>query len=182
MLIGNDLWIKTWADAYKTAKDALLMFALVRPDSMPESRGTVNLTFYIGIYGLIGLGSILVLLVRILVIASASLRASRSLHSQLTEKILRAPIKFFERTPMGRLVNRFSKDMKDIDMEVAQFSSDFLANAVKVSSLLGVIMIVTPASLIALAPLVIIYYFVGVRYLFAARELKRMGKAFLVNL
>ncbi|KAJ3306009.1 hypothetical protein HDV03_000546 [Kappamyces sp. JEL0829] len=178
LLLGNDFWIKLWVDAYTHLDKTLLLVFQLQPDGPPgTSEGpsrSVDLFFYIGVYALIGLSSIVVLLIRILVVASASLKASRTLHASLTHKILRAPVRFFEKTPMGRLVNRFSKDIKDIDMEVAQFSSDFLANAVRVVALLAVILVVTPASLIGLFPVTFIYMFVGKRYLFAARELKRM--------
>jgi ATP-binding cassette, subfamily C (CFTR/MRP), member 1 len=45
----------------------------------------------------------------------ASLRASRSLHDDMAEHVMRAPMGWFERTPMGRILNRFSSDMQEID-------------------------------------------------------------------
>lgn len=192
LIVGNDVWIKIWTDAYARLRDPLSLmglflspssttnfnnigiFAFSSSSSTNSSPPSVDLYFYIGIYGLIGLSSILVLFFRILVVARASLRASRVLHSSLTFKILRAPVRFFEKTPMGRLVNRFSKDIKDIDMDVAQFSSDFLSNFVKVASLLGVILIFNPYSLIGFVPVSFFYLFVGRRYLENTRELKRL--------
>lgn len=38
-------------------------------------------------------------------------RADKVLHEQLTNNILHLPMSFFDTTPMGRIVNRFSKDM-----------------------------------------------------------------------
>lgn len=44
-----------------------------------------------------------------ILIANGSIAASRILHSSLLTKILRAPMLFFDTTPIGRVVNRFAK-------------------------------------------------------------------------
>lgn len=44
-----------------------------------------------------------------LLLANASVASSRILHSRLLDNILRAPMLFFDTTPIGRVVNRFAK-------------------------------------------------------------------------
>ena len=46
----------------------------------------------------------------VLMVAFGGVRASRTLHSVLLRHVLRLPMTFFDATPMGRIVNRFSKD------------------------------------------------------------------------
>ena len=182
LIIGNDFWIKIWTDAYarlkETASPIMGLWLLTETYDFlafsPTATKSIDLFFYIGIYGLFGLSSIIVLLFKILVVANASLRASRALHLSLTSKILRAPVRFFEKTPMGRLMNRFSKDIRDIDMDVSRVTSDFLSNVIKVLSLLGVILVFNPYSVIGFIPVSIFYFFVGKRYLESTRELKRL--------
>lgn len=44
-----------------------------------------------------------------LLLANASVNASRILHSRLLNNIMRVPMMFFDTTPTGRVVNRFAK-------------------------------------------------------------------------
>lgn len=44
-----------------------------------------------------------------------TLRAARVTHDYLLQKIMHAPMSFFDQTPIGRLVNRFSKDVDEVD-------------------------------------------------------------------
>jgi hypothetical protein len=46
-------------------------------------------------------------------VPQGTLRASSRLHDELFRRILRSPMKFFDTTPTGRILNRFSKDMDE---------------------------------------------------------------------
>ncbi|KAG0420746.1 hypothetical protein HPB47_003320, partial [Ixodes persulcatus] len=46
------------------------------------------------------------------------LRAAASFHEQLLRSVMRSPLSFFDTTPMGRIVNRFSRDIESIDNDV----------------------------------------------------------------
>lgn len=44
-----------------------------------------------------------------------SLDAAKKLHTNLLNNVLRLPMSFFDTTPIGRLINRFSKDVDTLD-------------------------------------------------------------------
>ena len=77
-----------------------------------------DVLFYISIYGLFGLAVITSMNLQTLIILFGSLVASRRTHNSLLASVLGAPLRFFEVTPIGRILNRFSKDVENIDKYV----------------------------------------------------------------
>lgn len=55
-------------------------------------------------------------LIRALLFATQAVKSSRHLHRVLTRGVMRAPVSFFDTTPIGRVLNRFTKDMDSIDL------------------------------------------------------------------
>lgn len=48
----------------------------------------------------------------------ASLKASTTMHDAMAARVMRAPVGWFERTPLGRILNRFSSDIQELDKDV----------------------------------------------------------------
>lgn len=65
--------------------------------------------FYVGVFAAIGIGSGLVLLLTLIVQYVAALRASKKMFQQLLNTVVHATMRWFDTTPQGRLLNRFSK-------------------------------------------------------------------------
>lgn len=87
-------------------------------DSVSSGTSERPLSWYIGIMGMI-LGIYAVcLLSRSFIWAHFTLTSSTTIHNQTFEKILRAPMSFFDVTPLGRILNRFSGDMDKVDTEM----------------------------------------------------------------
>ena len=89
-------------------------------------------------------------------------RASRILHSHFLVNILQCPMVFFESTPTGRIVNRFSKDIDAIDTRVPQSAHTLIINILREIGSIVVISMATPLVLTVVAPLLILYSFVQV--------------------
>ena len=64
----------------------------------PDAHETV---WYLNVYAALGLGGVICLTLRAVSMAVHRLRASRKLHDELTSSILRAPVSFFDVTPIG---------------------------------------------------------------------------------
>ena len=90
---------------------------------------------------------------------------SRIFHSKMLNAILRSSMQFFESVPIGRLINRFSKDMNSIELLVPMSIKDVLFCLSDAISTVVVIAISTPFSLVVLAPISLLYFILQVRNL-----------------
>lgn len=87
-----------------------------------------------------------------------SLYAARRLHEAMLGSMLRAPMVFFHTNPLGRIINRFAKDLGDIDRNVAPFVNMFLGQVSQLFSTFILIGIVSTMSLWAIMPLLLLFY------------------------
>lgn len=97
-------------------------------------------------------------------ITFGSIAASRKLHSVLLTNILRCPTSFFDTTPLGRIVNRFSKDIDILDSNIPQFTQNLLTTLAPLISTIIVIIYSTPIFVAVIVPLVILFGVLQVRF------------------
>jgi len=101
-------------------------------------------------------------------------RASKALHESVLFHVLRSPMSFFDTTPNGRIVNRFSADVNTIDQTIPNQLNDFLWCLCDVVAVLVVICISTPIFMSVVLPLFAVYYVVQTFYIATSRQLKRL--------
>ena len=134
----------------------------------------VDAWYYLGIYGALGLSFILISLVREGFIFWGSLRASAKLHRKLFDAVTRARLQFFDTTPLGQLMNRFSKDVEAIDQDVSPVAVGVMGCLFSLISIVVLICVITPRFLIAGLFISLIYFAIGQFYLRSSRNLKRL--------
>ena len=108
----------------------------------------------LGIYGMLGVGfSITVILQVIFVWVFCGIRGSEKLHESLLDTVARLPMSFFDTTPLGRIINRFSKDIYTIDEVLPRSFQGFLRTLFTVLSVLMVNTLSSPFFLVFVGPL-----------------------------
>lgn len=157
--VSTNLWLSVWSSDKPTSdkdKDASLR--------------TMRLT----VYAIIGGLQCFTVLTGSLSLSRGAIRASRSLHASLLERIMHSPMTFFDTTPIGRIVNRFAKDIDVIDQTLPGTFRSWLICLLQVLSTFFVICYSFPSFLALLIPMGIIYYLVQRIFIITTRQLKRL--------
>ncbi|NXA51711.1 MRP7 protein, partial [Nothocercus julius] len=190
----SDWWLSHWISSMpQTAKTSvtlcsaplpspqlLLFFAgLVFPiqpldTAAVPSNGSLDVTFYLTVYGSIAGANSLFTALRAFLFAFGTIRAATVVHSRLFQQVIKATVTFFDTTPVGRILNRFSSDLYCVDDSLPFILNIFLAN---MYGLLGMLVMITyglPWIALVLLPLAALYFSIQRYYRRTSRELKRL--------
>ncbi|XP_071175210.1 multidrug resistance-associated protein 1-like isoform X1 [Mytilus edulis] len=162
--IASNIWLSQWTD-----------------DKELQDRSKANTTEYkdrnmmfLGVYGGLGIVQGIMVLIYSLVAILGQVRASGQLHYDMLNNIMKAPMAFFDTTPVGRIVNRFSSDVATIDSMLPMNFRMFLGTTINTLSTLVVITYSTPIFLAVVLPLAIVYYLMQKFYIPTSRQLQRL--------
>ncbi|KAJ2451289.1 hypothetical protein EV183_003698 [Coemansia sp. RSA 2336] len=164
MSVLQGYWIRIWV---ASAGESSGQFA----EQLQQHRSPV---FWMSVYVAIGFAAVLLEVAQAGWLFVGSFYASRSLHAQLLQAVMRATPAFFDSTPLGRIVNRFSRDMQCIDETAAYTLEMWISDMLAVISVLAIITVTAPAFLLVAAFVSVLYAAIGVYYLRTSRELKRL--------
>ncbi|KID75814.1 multidrug resistance-associated protein 1, partial [Metarhizium brunneum ARSEF 3297] len=131
---------------------------------------------FIGVYVAFGRGSAVLVFVQSMILwLACSIKASRTLHERMVFAVFRSPMSFFEQTPAGQILSRFTRtDIYRIDESLARQFNALFVSAARGFFILGVIALGSPLFVVFIIPLVLLYTYMQRYYLGAKRELKRL--------
>lgn len=130
--------------------------------------------FFMGIYAALGVSQALFTFTMGAAFAMLTYFASQRLHKGAIARIMHAPMSFFDTTPLGRIMNRFSKDIDTIDNMLGDALRMFTNTFCSILGAIVLISIVLPWFLIAVAVILLAYIWAAAFYRSSARELKRL--------
>eukprot|EP00042_Codosiga_hollandica_P057926 m.865714 g.865714 ORF g.865714 m.865714 type:complete len:309 (-) comp59720_c0_seq3:784-1710(-) len=90
--------------------------------------------------------------------------------------VVHSPMLFFDTTPLGRVINRFARDVSVIDDNIPYTTQSFLSTTMQVVSTIVSIAIATPWVILPMVPIALIYIVVQAFYVAASRQLKRLDR------
>ena len=133
-----------------------------------------NIFHQMGIYATLGVSLTIMYFVTGGIVGPFAYFTSKSLHLRTITSVMHAPMSFFETTPLGRIMNRFSKDIDTIDNTASDSLRMFLLSTANVSGGFVLVSIVIPWFLVAVGVTMGVYYALALYYRASARELKRL--------
>ncbi|CAL1544372.1 unnamed protein product, partial [Lymnaea stagnalis] len=129
---------------------------------------------YLTVYGALGAAQAFFVLVYACVGALRMVAAASLMHSSMLDRVLKAPMSFFDTTPIGRIVNRFSRDVETLDNQLPQIIFMWIMCVFSVLATLVVISINTPIFTSVILPLFVAYLAVQRFFVPTSRQLKRL--------
>ncbi|KAG9322481.1 hypothetical protein KVV02_003156 [Mortierella alpina] len=160
-MVGTSLWLKHWITKTKEELDD-------------------SLALFLGVYAALTVVYVVLFIVFLyLILAVGRIRASELIHQRLLSTVLRLPMSFFDTTPIGRIVNRFSSDCFSIDEHLPWKFMDLTYLVVSVSITMVMISVTTPIFIALIPILAVVYYLIQDYYLWATRSLKRINSTSL---
>ena len=128
---------------------------------------------YIGVYAALGVAQALLMFAFSVVLSALGTKASRVLLKKAMYRALRAPMSFFDTTPLGRITNRFSKDVDIMDNNLTDAMRMYFFTLAMITSVFILIIVYFHYFAIALGPLFAFFIFSASYYRASAREMKR---------
>ncbi|XP_061865058.1 ATP-binding cassette sub-family C member 9 isoform X6 [Colius striatus] len=163
VIVAIDYWLATWTsmDNANEVRNA------------DEVKST-NKTYHVAVFSILSGAGIVLCLITSLTVEWMGLTAAKNLHHNLLNKIILGPIRFFDMTPLGLILNRFSADTNIIDQHIPPTLESLTRSTLLCLSAIGMISYATPWFLVALVPLGIAFYFIQKYFRVASKDLQEL--------
>ncbi|XP_022411345.1 ATP-binding cassette sub-family C member 8 isoform X12 [Delphinapterus leucas] len=169
VLVAIDYWLAKWTDS------ALILSPMSRNCSLSQAQEcSLDQTVYAMVFTVLCSLGIVLCLVTSITVEWTGLKVAKRLHCSLLNQIILAPMRFFETTPLGSILNRFSSDCNTIDQHIPSTLECLSRSTLLCVSALAVISYVTPVFLVALLPLAVVCYFIQKYFRVASRDLQQL--------
>jgi ABC-type multidrug transport system fused ATPase/permease subunit len=176
-----DYWLKIWTESYRalfyylaemTSRESSLNFNLRNYINIQS--GDNHTLYYLGYYALIGLALIVAGIVQELVVRIAAWSASKRFHKEMLNSVIYSPLRFFETTPIGRILNRFSRDIEVTDFQVGFNLLFFFWQVFSAIFTVVIIGSIAPIFLLGVPVVGALYLYFAKSFVSVSRELKRI--------
>ncbi|VDI22202.1 Hypothetical predicted protein [Mytilus galloprovincialis] len=161
--IYSNIWITYW-----TSNLYLLNVSNWNTDFYYEEK-----TYYLGFYALIGILQGISFILFQGFIVNGFIHGTNRFHSKVLSSILRSPMSFFDTTPTGRIINRFSGDIDILDDRFPRICNFFVISLSTLIATMIVIVMKTPLVMVVIVPVAVLYVVIIKFYLPTSRQLKR---------
>ncbi|KAJ2881034.1 hypothetical protein H4R27_004351, partial [Coemansia aciculifera] len=171
MAVLHNYWIRIWVASTSNSFASGTHPALEALSSSEQQHHSA--VYWISIYVVISIAGVIWRALQISFVYFGAVRAARILHSQLLRRVVRATPRFFDSTPLGRIINLFSRDMFTIDESTMDPFAGWFRDILSVLCVFAIIIAVTPAFILVAISVSVLYIGISYYYVNTSRELKR---------
>ena len=100
--------------------------------------------------------------------------AAKHMHESLLKGVMESPMSFFDTTPLGRIINRFSSDIDTMEMMIPSQMLDFVWCLCDIIATLAIIGYATPLFIVAMIPIGGVFFVIQRLYIVTSRQLTRL--------
>ncbi len=169
--MSSSFWLSDWSN------DAVSKISIFANNTNTTRSEPMSKFYRLGIYSALGLTKSLIGFIANLTYVFMFIKATRILHNKLLYSVLRSDLKFFESTPNGRIVNRFTKDIAATEDLIPYSVKSLVESVLSLISTVIIISSSTPFILFALVPVIVVYVLVQRYFIPSNRQLERMQSA-----
>jgi ATP-binding cassette subfamily C (CFTR/MRP) protein 1 len=130
-------------------------------------------SFSVGYLGFV-LGLSIFSFFRSLLFLNRGLEAGRGAHGELLAGVVRAPLRFFESNPVGRILNRFSRDIETIDAVLPRSLFELIHCLFEVLTIVAMVVVIQPITLLVVGPALAVYSRMLTLFRPTSREVQRL--------
>ncbi|XP_016344220.1 ATP-binding cassette sub-family C member 9-like isoform X4 [Sinocyclocheilus anshuiensis] len=172
VMVAIDYWLAAWTSSNPHNQSLADPFVNATNYTKNDDTQIAEHRSYVPVFIILCGAAIALCLITSLTVEFLGVAAATNLHHNLLNKIIHAPIRFFDVTPLGQILNRFSADTNIIDQHIPPTLESLTRSTLLCLSAIGVIAFVTPAFLIALVPLAVAFYFIQKYFRVASKDLQ----------
>ncbi|KAJ5721205.1 P-loop containing nucleoside triphosphate hydrolase protein [Penicillium malachiteum] len=185
LLFSRSWWVTVWTSLSKEqpwihiihSTRSLAMNLVGNQFQIPQIQPTGiedGLYLYIGLYVAISLTASALEVAQFFFLNYAAMKSSKVLFQNILSAVLAAPLRWLDTTPSGRIINRFTADIYQLDCVLGPQLATFMKFVFQLLGILIAGVLVSPVILIPATVLLGASWKVSSTYLAAAREMKRL--------
>ncbi|XP_029968450.1 multidrug resistance-associated protein 4-like [Salarias fasciatus] len=162
----QDWWLAHWASEQKHISVTEHLNG-----SFPQQ---LDLDLYLGVYAGLTASSVLFGFLRSMLFFNVLVSSAQTLHNSMFHALLRTSIHFFDINPIGRILNRFSKDIGYLDSLLPWTFVDFIQVFLQVVGVIAIAGLIIPWILLPVVPLLVVFLILRCYFLQTSRDIKRL--------
>ncbi len=173
--LGGQGRYKKWILISLLLSALISVFApLVQKGWLTQNNINIDVKVLILVYGMIGLFMMVIFYYNNFFWMWRGIKSGIHFHDATLKSLLKTDVRFFDSTPTGRILQRFSRDVESVDIHIQWTFEQTLSAMLQVLTSFLLIVITLPLTLIFLGPIIFYYYILQNKYRLTAREVKRL--------